>query len=84
MTNKVKAVRNALGLTQKQIGEIFTGKTGRGATETWGRWERTGNWPAPVTKMLKTILTLKMAEDHKTRNAHGALALVLFALSDKD
>lgn len=84
MTNKAKDVRKALDLTQHGAGELFTGQTGKNASDTWGRWERTGKWPAPAEKLLNLILLLKMAEENKKRNCHGALQLALKMLEPID
>ncbi|MBL1261143.1 MAG: hypothetical protein COB33_011485 [Thiotrichaceae bacterium] len=77
MTNKATQTREALNLTSRQAGELFTGHLGQNAYDTWSRWERTGNWPEPVNQMLKITLTLIMARDLKTKGASGALDLVI-------
>lgn len=82
--NKAKEVRDVLGLTQREAGELFARQEGQNASDTWGRWERTGNWPKPAEALFIAILTLKMAEDLKTRNCHGALRLVLEMLQPDD
>lgn len=82
--NKAKEVREALGLTQKEAGELFAGQAGQNASDTWGRWERTGNWPKPAEALFKAILTLKMAEDLRTPGANKALKLVIEMLKPDD
>jgi len=84
MRNKAIEVRETMGLTQREAGELFAGQTGQNASDTWGRWERTGNWPKPADALFKIILTLKMAEDMKTPGAGKALKMVLSMLSLDD
>jgi len=81
LSNKAKQVREALGLTPTEAGELFTGHDAKKAYDTWSRWERTGNWPAPADKLFIVILSLVMAKDLKTRGAAGALDLVLNILA---
>lgn len=75
--NKAKELREALSLTPTEAGKLFTGQGGKSAYDTWSRWERTGKWPAPAEKLFNIILSLKMAEEFKARNCHGALKMVL-------
>jgi len=82
--NKAKQVRGDLDLSQTEAGNLFTGQTGKSAYDTWSRWERTGKWPAPAEKLFNIILALKMAQDHKTRNCHGALKLILELLQESE
>ena len=84
MENKAVEVREALGLTQREAGELFAGQAGQNASDTWGRWERTGNWPKPAETLFKIILTLKMAEELRTPGVGRALKLVLDMLALDD
>lgn len=80
--NNALEVREALSLTPTQAGELFTGHSGKKAYDTWSRWERTGNWPEPANQLFKTILTLVMCRDLKTRGASLALDIVLNMLEE--
>ena len=81
--NTAREVREAIDLSPTEAGRLFTGNNKR-PYDIWKRWEETGNWPAPVDKMFKIILTLKMCEEVKTPGASKALKIVLDTLSLDD
>ncbi len=80
--NKAIEVREALGLTPTECGKIFIG--GNNPYRAWKKLEDSGNWNSGTEKMLNLILILVMAKDHKTKNCHGALDLVLKTLEQTD
>jgi len=81
--NKATEVRKALGLTQKEAGELFAGQAGQNASDTWGRWERTEKWPKPADKLMTLILALKVAESLKTPGVSKGLEFALNELREK-
>jgi len=85
MINKNKAVqvREALGLTPTESGQILIGiDDGKKAYDTWARMEKTGKWSSAINQYLKLLLILAIARDIKTRGAGCALDLSIKMLRD--
>lgn len=75
--NKAKKVREALGLTPTEAGQLLFGYTPKQAYDQWTQWEAADKLSRPTEATLKIILILIMARDLKTRGSAAALDLVL-------
>jgi len=84
MINKPKAVREALGLTPTEAGQLLLGYSKRHAHDQWSQWERAEKLSKPTEAMLNIILILIIARDFKTRGASSALDFVLKSLGERD
>jgi len=84
MINKPKAVREALGLTPTEAGQLLLGYSKRHAHDQWSQWERAEKLSKPTEAMLNIILILIIARDFKTRGASKALDVVLKSLGERD
>lgn len=82
--NKAKQVREALGLTPTEAGQLLFGYTKKQAHDQWSQWEKAEKLSKPTEAVLNIILILIMARDFKTRGSGNALDLVLKILSDGD
>ena len=85
MTNKAKQVREALGLTKTQCGQLLLGSNPKSAYDQWSQWESGSRFPSRATDQLfNIILALKMAQDLKTPGAENALNLVINLLNERN
>ena len=83
-TNKARKVREALGLTPTEAGQLLLGYSKRHAHDQWSQWERAEKLSRPTEAMLDIILILIMARDFKTRGASSALDFVLKTMSERE
>ena len=84
MINKPKAVREALGLTPTEAGQLLLGYSKRHAHDQWSQWERAEKLSRPTEAMLDIVLILVEARDLKTRGASKALDFVLKTMSERE
>ena len=82
--NPPLAIREALGYTRTQAGQILLGcDNPKIARNMWGRWEREPQKMDQSTRQLLHIIErLIVARDSKTPGAEHALAMVLPACVD--
>jgi hypothetical protein len=81
--NLAKQVREALGLTPTQAGQLLFGYEPKKAYDMWSRWERDNKLSLPTQKYLNVILFLIEARDLGAAGASQALNIYLKILSDK-
>jgi len=83
MTNKMQQVREALGLTPTEAGQLLFGYAPKQAYDTWMQWENgTKNPSAPTHAYFSLILFLAMCRDLKTPGAARALDKYIAVLKD--
>ena len=83
-TNSALSVRQSLGLTRTQAGQILLGcDNPKIARNMWGRWEREPEKMDQSTRQLLHIIEqLIVARDNKIPGAECALAMVIPACAD--
>lgn len=57
--NKAKQVRNQLGLTPTEAGQILFGYEPKRAYDMWFRWEHGGRMSSPAEAYFDMIIALK-------------------------
>lgn len=75
---KARQVREALGLTQTEAGELILGYRGKTAYNAWNQWETGRRKPSRAAdRLLDVMIILAIARDIGRHGVEGALDHVL-------
>lgn len=83
--NKARQVREALGLSRTEAGQLLLGYRGKQAYDQWSQWEAVRRKPSRAAeRLLDVFLLLAEAQESGRPGVDGALEYLLAALNSAD